>query len=157
MPRRRRAVHEEIRDKLDLVDEAFLHDRNRRIDQQSYERQRDKLRQDLALAQLACTEASVEELDVETVLAFAETTLTNAARLWTDASLDQKQRLQSVLFPEGVTFDGVRIGTTATCLAFNQLPTSRDKDAGMASPLGFEPALNPVPHIGSWGLIEARV
>ena len=97
----------------------------------------------MALAQIACNEATVEELDVETVLAFAELTLTNASRLWTDASLDQKQRLQNVLFPEGVTFDGAGIGTTATCLAFKQLATFHAQKDGMASPPGFEPGFQP--------------
>ena len=48
----------------------------------------------------------LEELDVEGILAFAERVLPRAADLWVQASLDQRQRLQQLFFPEGVAFDG---------------------------------------------------
>jgi len=126
-----------LREKLDRVDDACLHEG--RIDQMSYERQRDKLRQDLTLAQMSLHDASVEELDVESVLAFAEVTLTNASRFWTDGTLDQKQRFQSSVFPEGLTFDGEKLGTTVICLAFNRLPSSKVEESSVASPPGFDP------------------
>jgi hypothetical protein len=45
----------------------------------------------------------------------------NAARLWTEFSSDQKQRLQKVLFPQGMTFaDGI-YKTHETCLFFKLL------------------------------------
>ena len=100
--------------------EAFLYKHT--VDQATHERQRDKLREDVALAKIELHEAELEELDVEGVLAFAEHLLTNAARLWMEASLDQKQRLQTVFFPEGLRFDGEEFGTAITCLAFKQLP-----------------------------------
>ena len=70
------------------------------------------------------------------VLAFAEHLLTNAARLWMEASLDQKQRLQSVFFPEGLRFDGERFGTAATCLAFKEFQVVEAEDDEVASPRG---------------------
>ena len=56
---------------------------------------------------MALHEARLDDLDVEGVLNFAEHVLTNAGRLWTELSLDQKQRLQQVLFPKGVTYSDV--------------------------------------------------
>jgi hypothetical protein len=47
-------------------------------------------------------EARLEEIDVEGLLGFAEHVLGNAARLWLDATADQRQRLQRVLFPRRV-------------------------------------------------------
>jgi len=38
------------------------------------------------------------------VLNFAEHVILDAARLWTEFSSEQKQRLQKVFFPQGVTF-----------------------------------------------------
>src|ERR1700688_3814728 len=43
----------------------------------------------------------------------------NAAEFWQTASLDQKQRLQQVLFPEGVEYSGRTFGTSTTCLLFS--------------------------------------
>ena len=123
MIQRRRAVERRVsvlRRRLDQVEEAFLYQHT--VDQATYQRQRDKLREDMALAKIESHEAELEELDVEGVLDFAEHLLTNAGRLWIEASLDQKQRLQTVFFPEGLRFDGEDFGTAATCLAFKQLP-----------------------------------
>ncbi len=120
--------------RLDQVEEAFLY--RQTVDQATYERQRDKLREEVALAKIELHEAELEELDVEGVLAFAEHLLTNAARLWMEASLDQKQRLQAVFFPEGLRFDGEEFGTAVTCLAFKQLPSDRTAESSMASPTG---------------------
>ena len=51
---------------------------------------------------------------MEGALAFSEHLMMNAARLWLEASLEQKQRLQEVLFPNGLWFDGERFGTVVT-------------------------------------------
>jgi site-specific DNA recombinase len=136
---RRRAEEElqESRRRLDVLEEAFIY--RSRIDQATYERQRDKLREEITLAEMALSDARLAELDVEGVLGFAEHVLTNAGRLWTDAPLDQKQRLQQALFPKGLEFDGEGFGTAATCLAFTQLRLSEARDSRMASPTGFEP------------------
>ncbi len=55
----------------------------------------------------AHTEA-VDELDVQGILAFAERILPRASDLWVQASLDYKERLQQLFFPEGIAYDGNR-------------------------------------------------
>src|SRR4029077_1160607 len=80
------------RERLDRVDDAFLHERT--IDRQTYERQRDQLREQLALAEMEIGDGVLNQLDVEGVLAFAEHVLTNAARLWMELGLDDRQRLR---------------------------------------------------------------
>ena len=55
-----------------------------------------------------------------------------------EASLDQKQRLQTVFFPEGLRFDGLEFGTAVTCLAFKQLGPGETEKTGMASPRGLD-------------------
>ena len=42
----------------------------------------------------------------ERTLAFRRALGVNASRLWIDAELDPRQRLQKVFFPEGVSYDG---------------------------------------------------
>jgi len=53
--------------------------------------------------------AELEEMDVESILAFAERVLPSASNLWVQSSLNQKQRLQQLFFPDGVRFDGTRL------------------------------------------------
>ncbi len=94
--RKQKAIHE----KLDRLDEAFLYERT--IDIERYDRHRDKLREELTLVQMDRHATELEEMDVEGILAFAERVLPSASNLWVQSSLNQKQRLQQLFFPEGV-------------------------------------------------------
>jgi hypothetical protein len=123
------------------LEEAFLFAKT--IDSVAYERQRDKIREDIAAARLELEDARVEELDVEGVLGFAEHVLCDAARLWIDGTLEQRQRLQSAIFPEGLTFEAGRLGTAVTCFAFKLLEEIQSGDSRLASPTGFEPVFWP--------------
>ena len=72
------------------------------IDVTTYGRQRDKLREELTFAQTDHHAEAVDELEVQGILVFAERILPRAADLWGQASLDYKQRLQQLFFPEGI-------------------------------------------------------
>jgi len=118
--------------KLDRLDEAFLYAQT--IDLTSYGRQRDRLREELTLAQIDRHAEAVEEIDVTGILAFAERVLPRAADLWVQASLDQKQRLQQLFFPDGIAFDGNRFNrTAATAPFFKYLATGASADEKMVS------------------------
>lgn len=125
----------EKRLRLDRVEEAFLYERA--IDRESYERQRDRLREEIAVGQMQLSEATADEFDVEGLLRFAEHLLTNAARLWAELKLEGKRQLQAAIFPEGIRFDGTALGTAATCLAFSQLGDISSDGETLASPPGF--------------------
>jgi hypothetical protein len=101
------------------------------------------VREEIALAQLELEDARIEEIDVEGVLGFAEHLLTNAARLWQEATIEQRPRIQRVLFPEGVRFRDGRVGTAVTCLAFSLMGMEIQGNSGLASPTGFEPVFWP--------------
>jgi site-specific DNA recombinase len=130
-----------IRQKLDRLEHAYIFEQA--IDAESYERHRDKLRQELTLARIDRHTTELEELDVEGILAFAERLLPSAANTWIQASLEQKQRLQALFFPDGITFDGTAFyRTNLTGCAFSYLELF---DAGrneMVSPEGIEPSTN---------------
>ena len=66
-----------IREKLDCLDQAFLFERT--IDIDTYDRHRDKLREELTLAQMDRHATELEEMDVEGILAFAERVLPSAS------------------------------------------------------------------------------
>ena len=53
------------------------------------------------------------EPDVHGIVAFAERILPRASDLWVQASLDYKQRLQQLFFPEGIAYDRKTIQSTA--------------------------------------------
>jgi hypothetical protein len=130
-----------IRQKLDRLEQAYIFEQA--IDAQSYERHRDRLRQELTLAQIDRHTTTLEELDVQGILAFAERLLPSAANIWIQASLEQKQRLQALFFPEGITFDGTAFyRTNITGCGFGYLERSEAGGNEMVSPLGVEPRTN---------------
>jgi site-specific DNA recombinase len=127
-----------IQQKLDRLDEAFLYAQT--IDLKSYERQRDKLREELTLAQIDHHAEAIEELDVQGILAFAERILPRATDLWVQASLNQKQRLQQLFLPEGIAFDGNRFNRTAvTAPFFKYLAPGESAEEMMVRRGGIEP------------------
>ena len=61
---------------------------------------------------------------MEGILAFAERILPRASDLWTQASLDERQRLQQLFFPDGIAFEEMRfVRTGVNSPAFNYLTT----------------------------------
>ena len=108
-----------------------------------FQRRLDKLNEQIVLAEMQERDAKLESYDVEAVLNFAEHVILNAARLWIEFSSDQKQRLQKVLFPQGVTFaDGI-YKTPETCLIFKLLQESEVEKTSLATLPGLEPGLPP--------------
>ena len=61
-------------------------------------------------------------------------------RLWLEASSEQKQRLQRVLFPKGVTYADGTFQTAETSLIFRLLQVLPAQKVNKVSPTGFEPA-----------------
>jgi hypothetical protein len=132
---------EDLHQRKDRLDETFIYEKA--IDRETYDRQLDKLNEQIMVAEMQERDAKLENYDVEAVLNFAEHVILNAARLWTEFSSDQKQRLQNVLFPQGVTFAEGNYKTAETSLFFKLLQESKDKKTGLATLPGIEPGLHP--------------
>lgn len=127
-----------IRQKLDRLDDAFLYAQT--IDIDTYDRHKDRLREELTLAQIDRHTTELEELDVEGILAFAERVLPRAADLWVQASLEQRQPLQQLFFPEEIAFDGSAfVRTAVTAPAFNWLQQTEPSKTSLVDQTGFEP------------------
>jgi site-specific DNA recombinase len=130
---------DELNQNRERLEEAFLYDKV--IDQQTYDRQKDKLDESLMLVEMDLRDAKASECDVEGVLNYAQHVISNAGRLWIEFNLEQKQRFQRVLFPQGVTFKDGEFGTDATCLIFKLLQRDGKESERVATPTGFEPVL----------------
>ena len=85
------------------------------IDHAVYLKQKDRIQEELTIAELELNDARIDALDVEGVLAFAEPLIANVGRIWFDATLDQRQRIQAAIFPDGIPFDR-RSGDLSHCL-----------------------------------------
>jgi DNA invertase Pin-like site-specific DNA recombinase len=87
----------------------------------------------------ACA-TELEEMDVEGILGFAERVLPSASNLWLHSSLNQKQRLQQVFFPDSVRFGGTRLVQTGSTLPiFNYLAGDSAEKVSLVDQTGVEP------------------
>ena len=127
----------QLRENKNKLEEAFVYQKS--IDRETYNEMRVKLTEELTLAEMELREAQAEEIEIETVLDYAEMVLTNASNLWKAAPSAQKQRLQQVLFPEGVTYSDGKYRTAVTCLLFSGMGTKAVKKEGLVALPGIEP------------------
>ncbi len=130
-----------LKERKERLEEAFIYDKS--IERVTYQRQLDKLNEQITLAEIQERDAKLEGYDVESVLNFAEHIILNAARLWLEASDEQKQRLQKLFFPKGVSFANGNYGTTEICPFFNVISQNGNDKSIMATLPGIEPGLPP--------------
>ena len=78
----------------------------------------------------------MDEIEVEKVLDFAENLLLDTAGVWQRCSLEQKQRLQQVLFPKGVEYLDGLYRTHETSFLFKGLNAVVGGDMGVGSATG---------------------
>jgi len=124
---------DELKERKRKLNEAFIF--QQAIGREDYEQMRAGLNDELAVGERNLSQARMDEVDVEKVLDFAENLLLNTAGIWQQCSLEQKQRLQQVLFPQGVEYaDGV-YRTQETSFLFKGLsaPATEEEVFGSAT------------------------
>jgi len=127
-----------IQQKLDRLDEAFLFAQSIDIDTYDRHKDKDKMRQQLTLLEIdrhsGTSKNSTWKAFWHSQSAFCRRT----ADLWV-ASLEQRQRLQQLFFPDGVVFDGNRFVRTAVSThAFKYVTPDLPAENNLASPPGFD-------------------
>ena len=118
--------------------QAYVYDQA--IDRPTYDRELTTLDEALTFANLELRDAELEDLDLEAALGFARSLLTSTSKIWGVASAPRKRLLQTLIFPEGVTFDGKELGTPATAFIFNLLGAEPCDVKDLVEPKGVEPS-----------------
>jgi hypothetical protein len=71
----------------------------------TYQRERDELRERLVMTADRRDETTIAEGELDALLSFAEHALTHASAMWTAAaSTNERVRMQTTLFPDGLTW-----------------------------------------------------
>ena len=93
------------------------------VDRTTYEQHMDALDEEITLAEMRLEDARLDEIDLDGILNFARHLLKDVGRLWFEASTDQKQRLQQVIFPKrGSSTSTERFRTPEISLIFGIFP-----------------------------------
>ncbi len=118
--------------------QAYVYDQA--IDRPTYDRELTTLDEALTFASLELRDAQLEGLDLEAALGYARSLLSNTSKVWEAASAPRKRSLQTLIFPEGVTFDGKGLGTPSTTFIFSLLGAGICDLEEMVEPKGIEPS-----------------
>lgn len=132
---------EKLRRDTSKLEEAFIFDQ--KIDKQTYDEHLSRLRGRMREVEAELMRPTPEGLDISAVTRFAKTLLARPGDSWRAFDLDGKQRLQRLVFPKGIEFDGEMFRTAVTSPVFTALEASAVRDEGLASPTGIEPVLPP--------------
>ena len=86
-------------------------------DDDLYKEQDEVIKSKIIVKKVQISEGSMQKLDIDIICSFAKHFLQNLAQTWKNANLETKQRLQEIIFPEGVfyCFPGFRT-VTLSCL-----------------------------------------
>ena len=146
--RRRQANHEieglnrqlrELQDYEERLTRKWVDDR---LPDRIYYSELTRLEKQTRECQVELSKRLDEEIDVQEILSGALSVLQNARSMWFEASIDQRQRLQKALFPDGLVYTPDRgIGTPVIGKVFNAIRLSEMSEDGLATPTGVEPVL----------------
>lgn len=145
---KRRAIEQRLdalHQRKERIVSAYLYEGA--IDKETYQAHLARVEEELTLAKIDRHEAEIDEFDIEGTLAFAEHLVTHSSRLWIEAALDQRQRLQKLFFPEGLSFDGEEFRTPLTCPFFMNIEGTSHQVSEMVEQKGFEPS---TPTLRTW-------
>lgn len=88
----------------------------------------DEVENKITVKKMQINEGSMQKLDIETICTFAEHFLQNVAQTWRNVDLETKQRLQELIFPEGITYCFPGYRTTFLCCLFEILQDPNESD-----------------------------
>jgi hypothetical protein len=136
---------EDLKKREDRLEEAYIYERA--IDPTTYQAQKAKLGQEIASKELEIRENRLEDLDLTGMLDFAFSVISNPGKLWEHTGLDGKQRLQKVLFPNGLKFGKAGFGTAETAIIYTLLSSSTASNETLVAPRGIETRRSTRPNI----------
>lgn len=114
-----------------------------KIDDDTFQRRLGKVRSDIEQKNIELNGISIELDDIDGCLEYCKYFLSNVADLWRDASLNLKQRFQTLIFPDRIYYEQESFRTTRTALIFKQLQPKSLPESYLVAPTGFEPVLPP--------------
>ncbi len=102
--------------------------------------QTNKIDSDILRTELKLNEAKSETVSSEVLIDFGINMIQNAPKLWRIANDLERQRLQTAIFPEGLTYDFVKgFGTAKTSELYEVIQEFDNKKSNVVGVVGIEP------------------
>lgn len=103
-----------------------------------------KAEQNITIAKLHLTEMHAEELDINALLAYAEDFIRTLENTWFDSPIEQKVKLQKLLFPKNVKYLNGEFTNSQLCPFFRAIEVFATEESKVVSREGFEPPTSKV-------------
>ena len=129
-----------LEEKKDRLDELII---KGTFDEATYKRKIEDINNDIIVKRTELNETKIELNDVGSCLNYCKAFMGNIANLWANAGLDLRQRFQSLVFPEGIAFDGEKFGTAKISPIFEQLQMKHASKTSLVALTGVEPVFTP--------------
>lgn len=128
-----------LKTKRDRIEELIIEGK---IDEETYTRKFEEVRQEILAKQIEVNETVIELNDIEACLSYCTYFVTHIADLWLNADHNLKQQFQTLIFPGQIIYkENGSFEPTETALIFKQLAGKTPVQSNLATPAGFEPAL----------------
>ena len=128
----------QLEEKQNRIEELVI---NGTFDNATYKKRKQKVIDDIMIKEIRINELNTESNDVSGMLKYCKYFMSNLSELWINADITLKQRLQKLIFPEGILFDGKKVRTAVTNIVFGCLHDINTQKYNLASPRGIEPLL----------------
>ncbi|MCX5667409.1 MAG: recombinase family protein, partial [Candidatus Omnitrophica bacterium] len=127
---------QKLKETKDRIDELMI---KGVFDADTYKKKAEEVKNDIVVKQVELNEVNIELNDIEACLSYAKAVLLNIANLWANAEHTLKQRFQTLVFPQGVSFDGEEFRTAVTSMIIKQLQQIPARESQLVALSGFEP------------------
>ena len=99
----------------------------------------EELKNRILVLNIQIKDAGMKKLDIETICTFANHFINNLSQTWRNADLDTKQRLQEIIFPNGVFYEYPGFRTDTLSCLFEVLRDSSASNDHLGWLMGLEP------------------
>ncbi|MGE5541350.1 MAG: recombinase family protein [Bacillota bacterium] len=138
-------VRREISDLEDERQRVFDAQRSGVYTNEEFLQQKDRINKIINQKKFLLEEKQIEEFNMEEALDYCFRFVGDSSRTWIELGEDPSFRLrfQNQLFPEKLTYDGQKFGTTKTSLIYELSQPCNDDSTKLVTPRGIEPRFTP--------------
>lgn len=108
------------------------------IDDRTYKEQADWLQKEILVLEETCEQERIVDSDFEEYLNFGKRFLSNLSEIWKKAEIKIKQRIQNLIFPAQIYFDGIYFEPPQILNILKVIKNFPD-ESKVAGRVGFEP------------------
>ncbi len=107
----------------------------------TYNRKKEEINNEMGIYRTRIEELEQSKDSIIEVVTYCKSLLSNLSELWLTSNILVKQKLQRIIFPDGIEFDGKKFRTVVTNKIFGHLHNISTQSENLVSRRGVEPLL----------------